>query len=83
MAKEWFIQEYEDKKYLHNKGLVLKEFPKGSNDHDHCELCWARFSNFSGDHHTGHYEIDSNSWICIDCYQELHVLFGWYIIEEK
>ena len=79
MANDWFLLEYEKKTYLHNKALSFRLFPCDSGTHGHCELCWARFSEYSSDLHSGYYEQHSKSWICVDCYKELAQLFGWTI----
>ena len=79
MEKAWYLEEYEEKAYLHNKTLILKEHMRKLPEHDHCELCWARFSDYPEDHHIGYYEPISSSWICPECVQELSQLFGWNI----
>ena len=77
--KEWYMEEYEEKTYLHNKELVVQRFPDIDGEHDHCELCWNRFSKYPGDLHEGYYEPDSKSWICGECFKQFHELFGWTI----
>ena len=77
MSKAWYLREYEDKPHLHNIVLSAKEYTKKLPSHDHCELCWARFSLHPDDHHFGYFDSDSESWICVDCFQELSNLFGW------
>ena len=79
MEEAWYIQEYQDKEYLHNIVLSEKEYTRELPAHDHCELCWARFSRHSTDHHNGYYDPGSNSWICNDCFRELVNLFGWHV----
>lgn len=81
MSKEWYILEYESKDYLHNKTLVYRPFPFGYMNHDHCELCWARFSKYKEDLQSGYFERESNSWICEECYENFKNLFRW--IDEK
>lgn len=77
MQREWFILEYERKPYLHNKLLTFLDFPCRPNQHDHCELCWARFSQHPADQHAGYFEPDDKIWICADCYEKYSNLFGW------
>ena len=77
MKEPWYIIEYKHKTYLHNKELCLKEFACDLSDHDHCELCWARFSMNEGDLHSGYYDSDTNSWICKTCYSDFKDLFNW------
>lgn len=77
MSKEWYLSVYSDKPYLHNKVLSLCTYPCTEGMHDHCELCWARFSKAPDDLHSGYFEPHSKSWICADCYNELAHLFGW------
>ena len=79
MEKEWYLEEYKEKDYLHNKFLIQKEYMRKLPEHDHCELCWARFSDYPDDYHIGFYESTSSSWICPECVQEFSNLFGWKI----
>lgn len=79
MSNEWYLVEYERKTYLHKKVLSFKAFPGLEGEHDHCELCWARFSKYPGDLQNGYFEPLSKSWICADCYNELAPLFGWTV----
>ena len=83
MKKPWYILQYEDSEYLHSKKLVFKEFDYALPDHRHCEVCWAKISQYSEDLHFGYYEIDSKSWICEACYNSFKELFKWTIKDEK
>lgn len=79
MAKEWYMQEYEEREYLHNKKLEHKEYdgPFCLDDHEHCALCWQKISKYPEDDHSGYYEKDSRDWICEDCFDKFKELFGW------
>lgn len=79
MEKPWYMYEYEHKPYLHNKTLRYMVYPDTGirGDHDHCEVCWTRFSIYEGDEHSGFYEEDRCRWICKECYNDFKDLFGW------
>lgn len=77
MGKDWYLSEYKRKAYLHHQVLSFRPFPCAEGTHDHCELCWARFSKAPEDLHCGYYERHSKSWICEDCFREAASLFGW------
>lgn len=77
MDKEWYLLEYENKTYLHNKVLIPKRYSDGFGGHAQCELCWARFSGSKDDLKNGYYEPASRSWICPECYSDFASLFGW------
>lgn len=79
MNKEWYLLEYERKTYLHNKVLSPRVFPCLDEMHDHCELCWARFSKHLDDLQNGYFEPTSKSWICPECYINYASLFGWTV----
>lgn len=79
MDKEWYLLEYENKTYLHKRVLSFKSFQGSEGTHDHCELCWARFSKHLSDLQNGYYEPMSKSWICSDCYGKLAPLFEWTV----
>lgn len=81
MKKPWYIIEYEQKEYLRDKRLQLREFVCNSDQHEHCEICWARFGMHPEDLHFGYYESHSKSWICNTCYNDFKDLFKW-VIEE-
>lgn len=79
MGNKWYLLEYNEKVYLHNKTISFCTFPCIDGYHDHCELRWARFSKYDKDLHAGYYEKDSKSWICDDCYMNYKDLFGWSV----
>lgn len=79
MSNEWYLQEYKNKDYLRDRILMSRLFDDTNGQHNHCELCWARFSNHPTDLHSGYYEEKSKSWICADCYNEAAEIFGWKI----
>ncbi len=79
MSNDWYLEEYKSKDYLHNKNLVYRTLSIAEGEHNHCELCWARFSNHPLDLHSGYYEVMSKSWICDDCYKEAAKLFNWTV----
>lgn len=79
MKKEWYVLEYERKPYLRNKTLAFLNFPCRPNHHDHCELCWSRFSQHPTDQHAGYYDAEDKIWICEDCFTKFQDLFGWIV----
>ena len=81
MKKPWYIIEFEEKIYLHNKRIQLKRIEYESDQHEHCELCWARFSLHKDDLQFGYYESDSRSWICQTCCKDFKDLFKWTVEE--
>lgn len=62
--------------YLLGKTFCLCKYPKES-DHDHCEFCWEKFSNFPNTLHEGYTTKDHYYWICPDCYNDFKELFKW------
>lgn len=74
--EEWIEWEKQSKDYLYDKKLVYLSYPD-SLDHEHCELCWARFGNNAQELTSGYYEPDSKSWICEECYQRFKNVFRW------
>ena len=77
MEKPWYIEEYEEKDYLHDRKLQHREYLDKLPNHEHCELCWNRFSEYEEDLQSGYYEIESKSWICKNCYDNFKELFRW------
>ena len=79
MEKEWYIEQYEDMPYLHSKELMVRVFPWIEGEHNHCEICWNRFSMYPGDQHIGYYQKESKCWICNNSYERFAFLFHWKI----
>lgn len=83
MKKPWYMEEYEEKTYLHNKHLDLCEFLLELPEHEHCELCWHCISRAECDDLFGYYEKESKSWICQNCVKKFKDLFHWTIDEPE
>lgn len=79
MEKPWYITAYEEKDYLHGQKLQFKKYLDKLPDHEHCDLCWDRFSEYKDDLHFGYYEPESKSWIGESCYNSLKELFRWQL----
>ncbi len=76
---DWRLRNQED--YLKNKTLIKVECRKPSEkwDHDHCDFCWAKFSEYDGDIHEGYCTKDESIWICEECYEDFKDMFEWKI----
>lgn len=67
-------------RYLIGKTLIYNEFlASGDNDHEHCNLCGAKFSERQEDLHYGYVTKDNDIWICKDCYEYYKDLYRWEI----
>ena len=73
---EWIQWGKRAKEYLYDVDLIHKEFPAHT-EHDHCELCWARFGDYPNDLKTGYYDRTNDCWICEDCYGIFKDVFNW------
>lgn len=69
-------------KYLMNAQLMLCKFDKSIRDHDHCEFCWKRFSEYVDDLHTGYCTLDKYYWICEDCFTDFKDMFMWKVVDK-
>lgn len=69
--------------YLYATTLFCKEYHTQSPDwtHDHCEFCWATFSDAPDDLHWGYTTMNEQCWICPDCYDDLSQIFQWHVHE--
>jgi hypothetical protein len=65
--------------YLKNVQLIFKNYKDriSNTDHDHCEFCLEKFSEDKADLNFGYCTEDGYYWICSDCYNDFHDLFGW------
>lgn len=48
-------------------------------DHDHCALCWAKFSKLGlpGELRIGWCTADRRYWVCQQCVDDFSVRFQW------
>ena len=71
------------KQYQSNfpKNLPPGDDPRNYSDHEHCEFCFAKFSEHSGDLHSGFCTENQNYWICEECFNDLSSMFQWKVIE--
>jgi len=73
---DWRLSGNHD--YLKGKSFKRVSFPFYSmSDHEHCELCWGKFSNFQEDLHVGYCHIERNQWICETCFEDFKSMFDW------
>lgn len=52
-------------------------------DHDHCEFCGSKFSEQSGDLHTGYATSDNYHWVCEPCFNDFRDAFQWTLMESQ
>ena len=48
-------------------------------DHDHCELCGAKFSLAEGDLHQGYVTTDYYHWVCESCFADFRDEMEWVV----
>ena len=65
--------------YLKNKQLKHAVYSKSllNREHDHCEFCMERFSEYDGDLHEGYCTEDEYHWICKQCFDDFKEMFNW------
>ena len=52
--------------------------PRAGWDHDHCAVCWMRFTRLSeGYTAMGRVGQPHYHWLCADCFRAHRELFGW------
>jgi hypothetical protein len=82
---DWRLQGQET--YLKDITLFWKTYTRYSEswDHDHCEFCWAEFTeeNRSDVLHEGYATEDNYRWICEECFEDFKDLFDWKVAQPK
>lgn len=79
----WYFGD-EEVGYLTGLKLKYKKFvPSNGDDHDHCNICGAKFSARGGDDQLeGYTDIYDKIWICDECFAEFQQRFQWEAMEE-
>lgn len=67
------------KEYLVDKQLRFMKWREVQPrwDHDHCEFCFAKLSNYEGDLHEGYSYDGGRRWICPKCFEDFREEFRW------
>ena len=81
---DWRLQGQEN--FLMGVTLMRKKYAERSTDtdtgHDHCEFCWATFSDtIPGSLTEGYTTPNDYHWICDNCYLDFKERFKWVITE--
>ena len=79
---DWRLNGQEE--YLYKARLQKKKFESAADSfyHEHCDFCYAKFSNYDEDLHWGYYFDKGNYhdfWICDTCYNDFKVQFEWTV----
>lgn len=64
-------------KYLYGVTLYYKRFSSKIREHDHCEFCFSKFSDYASDLHQGYATENNYYWVCEECFNDLKILFKW------
>ena len=76
MNDDWRLQGQEN--YLTGAILGFKQYSqrKTKTDHDHCEFCWAKFSDTIPETlKAGYATSEDYRWICTTCFEDFKVSF--------
>ena len=80
---DWRLSWHQD----HLKGRTLRRISyvrrSDTNDHEHCEFCWSKFSEYEGDLREGYVsDVDGTEyWICPECFEDFKEMFGWAVMK--
>jgi hypothetical protein len=80
MMTDWRLNGQE--RYLKNKKIKHIEYKNQVkySDHEHCEFCMEKISNYSDSLHEGYCTEDEYHWICENCYNDFKDLFNWTLL---
>lgn len=80
-ANDWRLTNQD--RYLKGIDLIWRPYkPENpTNDHDHCEFCWAKFMSAESVDalHEGYATKDGYRWICKTCFDDFSDMFGWKV----
>ena len=76
---DWRLQGQEE--YLKGETLYYKKYTKYSDEweHEHCEFCGDKISEYDGDLHEGYCTKDEKCWICEKCFNDFKKMFDWKV----
>ena len=70
--------------YLARRTLYLRKWVtiKKEWDHEHCEFCWDKISEFPDTLHEAYTTEDNGYWICPECFHDFKEQFQWTLADE-
>lgn len=77
---DWRLRGQEE--YLKGVSFSLQRYKKYREgwEHDHCDFCFAKFSEQQGDLNVGYATSNSDNWVCETCFQDFKSMFQWIVI---
>jgi len=78
-SDDWRLTDQED--FLKDVSLkhTIWKLKDAEWDHDHCEFCFAKFSEKKADLHQGYCTLDEYHWICDECFEDFKDMFEWKV----
>lgn len=69
-------------------GAVMKyvnPYQKASEEweHEHCEFCTIKISEYDGDLHEAYATLDEKCWVCPECFKDFKEMFHWTLQEAQ
>lgn len=81
MDYDWIVNDH---LFLMGAKLVYTKFvPEGTDDHEHCDLCWEKFMDAEGFQRYGYCTTDEYGWVCEECLNKYKSLFGWTVVRDS
>lgn len=66
--------------FMMNVRLKRGEFAAtADNDHEHCVMCGAKFSEKTEEMHCGYVTVDGRHWVCEECLCEYRAAYDWTV----
>ena len=83
-ADDWRLRGRNEDDFL-GLEMIRKEYvpPSPSQDHDHCDFCWAKFMAVDGPdiQRAGYKTVEQGDWICDSCFGDFAQRFRWVVKE--
>ncbi|MDR3076074.1 MAG: hypothetical protein LBU26_02135 [Synergistaceae bacterium] len=80
LRNDWRFQGQD--KYLNEAELLHMPYLPYSEqwEHEHCDFCTAKISNYEGDLHIAYCTINKRHWICEECFNDFKDMFKWKVV---
>ena len=81
--EDWRLQGQD--KYLRGATLRWKKWwpYREGWDHDHCEFCQRKISEYPDDDEYGWVTEDNYRWVCDQCCENFREGFGWKLVRNE
>ena len=75
---------WDDSDCFRNEKFYFRKYKKSSErwDHEHCNFCWARISEYDDELNEGYCTVKDELWVCPQCFNDFKEKFNLEVVDD-